>query len=140
MSLTLAFHRVRMGPSNRCGVNLCHFVSLVGNGQGNHSVGKHGVRESFIPQHPVVRREAAGESQVKTGPHPALGGHDHHAFSMVRGDHPPGGHGLWVNRRNIARSNMSIKACFNTRDYDFRGQDLVEVLVIRDVNKVSGQR
>jgi hypothetical protein len=114
MSLTLAFHWMRMGPSKGCGVNLCHFVTL---GRGKHSVGKYSVWELFLPQHPVVCREAAGESRIETGPHPALSGNDHRAFSMVRGDHPPGGQGLWVNRRNIARSNMSIKACFNTRDY-----------------------
>ena len=91
-------------------------------------------------QHPVICREAAGESRIKTCPHPALGGHDHRALSTVRGDHPPGGQGLWVNRRYIARSNMSIKACFDTRDHEFRGQDLVEVFVIRDVNKVRAQR
>ncbi len=102
-----------------CGVNLCHFVTLAGSGRGKHSVNKHGVREAFTPQHPVICREAAGESRIERGPHLALSGHDHHAFSMVRGDHPPGGQHLWVNRRNIVRSNMSIKACFNTRDYDF---------------------
>ncbi len=116
------------------------FCFLVGSGRGKHSVGKHGVWESFIPQHPVICREAAGEGRVETGPHPVLSGHDHRAFSTVQGDHPPGGQGLWVNRRNIARSNMSIKACVNTQDHDFRGQDLVEVLVIRDINKVRGQR
>jgi len=131
---------MRTGPSKGCGVNLCHFVTLAGSGRGKHSVGKHSVRESFVPQHPVACREAAGESRIETGPHPVLSGHDHRAFSKVRGDHPPGGQGLWVNRRNIARSNMSIKASFNTGDYDFRGQDSVEVFIIRDVNKVSGQR
>ena len=140
MSLILSLHRVRMGPSKGCGVNLCHFVTLMGNGRGKHSVGEHGVRESFVPQHPVVGREAAGESRVKTCSHPALSGHDHRAFCAVRGDHPPGGQGLWVNWRYRARSNMSIKACFDTRDHDFRGQDLVEVFVIRDVNKVRAQR
>jgi hypothetical protein len=119
MSLTLAFHRVRAGPSKGCGVNLCHFVSLTGSGRGKYSVCKHGVRESFIPQHPVIRREATGESRVETCPHPALRGHDHRAFSTVRGDHPPGGQGLLVNLRYVARSNMSIKACFDTRDHDF---------------------
>jgi hypothetical protein len=140
MSLTLAFHRVRTGPSKGCGVNLCHFVSLAGSSQGKHSVSKHGVWESFILQHPVIRWEATGESRVETFPHPALSGHDHRAFSTVQGDHPPCGQGLWVNRRYIARSNMSIKACVDTQDHDFQGQDLVEVFVIRDVNKVGAQR
>ena len=140
VSLTLTLHRVRTGPSKGCGVNLCHFVTLAGSGQGKYSVSKCSVRELFVPQHPVICREEAGESRIETGSHPTLSGHDHRAFSTVRGDHPPGGQGLWVNRRNIAQSNMSIKACFDTRDHDFRGQDLVEVFVIRDVNKVRAQR
>ena len=135
MGLTLAFHRMRTGPSKGCGVNLCHFVTLTGSSRGKHSVGEYSVRESVVPQHPVVCREATGESRIKTCPHPVLSGHDHRALSTVRRDHPPGGQGLWVNRRYIAQSNMSIKACFDTRDHDFRGQDLVEVFVIRDVNK-----
>jgi len=48
------------------------FCFLAGSGRGKHSVGKHGVRESFIPQHPVICREAAGEGRVETGPHPVL--------------------------------------------------------------------
>jgi hypothetical protein len=140
MGLTLAFRRMHASPSKGCGVDLCHFVTLARRGRGKNSVGEHGVRESFVPQHPVICREAAGESRVKTGPHPALSGHDHRAFSTVQGDHPPGGQGLWVNWSYIARSNMSIKACFDTRDHDFRGQDLVEVFVIHDVNKVRAQR
>jgi hypothetical protein len=107
MSLTLAFHWMRASPSKGCGVDLCHFVTLLRRGQGKHSVSKHGEWESFVPQHPVIRRKAAGESRVKTGSHPALSGHDHRAFSTVRGDHPPGGQGLWVNWRYVARSNMS---------------------------------
>ena len=140
MGLTLAFRRMHASPSKGCGVDLCHFVTLLRRGQGKHSVSKHGEWESFVPQHPVIRRKAAGESRVKTGSHPALSGHDHRAFCTVRGDHLPGGQGLWVNWRYRARSNMSIKACFDTRDHDFRGQDLVEVFVIRDVNKVGAQR
>ena len=140
MSLTLAFHRMRASPSKGCGVDLCHFVTLARRGRGIHSVCEHGVWESFVPHHPVIGREVAGESRVKTGPQPTLSGHDYRVFSTVRGDHAPGGQGLWVNWRYIARSNMSIKACFDTRDHDFRGQDLVEVFVIRDVNKVRAQR
>jgi hypothetical protein len=60
MSLTLALHRMRTGPSKGCGVNLCHFVSLAGSGRGKHSVGKYSVPESFVPQHPVIGREATG--------------------------------------------------------------------------------
>ena len=102
MSLTLAFHWLRASPSKGCRVNLCHFVTLAGRGQGEHSVGKYGVREVFVSQHWVICQEAVGESQIETGPHPELSGHDHRAFSTVWGDHPPGGQGLWVNRRNIA--------------------------------------
>ncbi len=76
---------------------MCHFVTLAGSGRGKHSVVKYSVRESFVPQHPVVCWEAAGESRTETGPHPALIGHDHRAFSKVREDHPLGGQGLWVN-------------------------------------------
>jgi len=64
MSLTLALHWVGTGPSKGCGVNLCHFVTLMGNGQGKHSVSEHGVRESFLLQHPVISREAMGEGWV----------------------------------------------------------------------------
>ena len=64
MSLTLLLHRVRTGPSKGCGVNLCHFVTLTGNGQGKHSVGEHGVQELFVPQYPVIGRETTGEGQV----------------------------------------------------------------------------
>jgi hypothetical protein len=64
MSLTLSLHRVRMGPSKGCGVNLCHFVTLTGNSQGKHSGGEHGVRDSFVPQHPVIGREMTGEGRV----------------------------------------------------------------------------
>ncbi len=137
MSLTLAFHWVRTGPPKGCGVYLCHFVSLTGSGRGKHSVGEHGVRESFVPQHPVIGWEATGECRVKTCSHSALSGHDHRALCTVRGDHPPGGQSLRVNWRDAARSKMSIKACFDTRDHDFRGQDLMEVFVICDVNKVG---
>ncbi len=64
MHFTLSLHRVRTGPSNGCGVNLCHFVTLTGNGRGKHSVGEHGVRESFVPQHLVIGRETMGEGWV----------------------------------------------------------------------------
>ena len=64
MSLTFLLHQVRTGPSKGCGVNLCHFVTLTGNGQGKHSVGEHGVRELFVPQYPVIGRETTGEGQV----------------------------------------------------------------------------
>ena len=95
------------------------YDTLARRGRGKHSVCEHGVRESFVPHHPVIGREAAGESRVKTGPQPALSGHDHRAVCTVRGDHPPGGQGLWVNWRYVAQSNMSIKASFDTRDHDF---------------------
>jgi len=84
MSLTLVLHRVGMGQSKGCGVNLCHFVTLMGNGRGKHSVSEHDVRGLFVPQHLVIGWEATGEGRVKTGPHPALCGHDHRALSMVR--------------------------------------------------------
>ena len=106
---------MRTGPSKGCGVvNLCHFVTLAGSGRGKHSVGKYSVRESFVPQHPVICWGVTGESQIETGSHPELSGHDHRAFSMVWRDHPPGGQGLRVNWRYIVQSNMPIKACFDT--------------------------
>ena len=101
MSLTLAFHWMRVGPFKGCGVNLCHFVTLAGSGQGKHIVGKYSVRELFVLQHPVICRGATGESQIETGSHPALSGHDHRALSTVRRDHPPGNQGLRVNWRYI---------------------------------------
>jgi len=64
MRLTLALHRVRTGPSKGGGGNLCHFVTLTGNGRGKHSVGEHGVLESFVPQHPVIGWEATEEGRV----------------------------------------------------------------------------
>jgi hypothetical protein len=84
MNLTFTLHWVGTGSSKGCGVNLCHFVTLMGNGRGKHSVSEHGVRESFVPQHPVIGREVTGEGRVETGPHPVLGCHDHRAFSTVR--------------------------------------------------------
>ena len=74
MSLTLAFHWVRVSPSKGCGVNLCHFVTLAGRGQGKHSIGKYGVREVFVSQHWVICQEAAGKRWIETGPHPELSG------------------------------------------------------------------
>ncbi len=66
MGLTLAFHPVSTGPSKGRGVNLCHFVAGTGNGRGKHGVSKHGVWESIIPQHPVIRWETTGEGQVNS--------------------------------------------------------------------------
>ena len=64
MSLTLLLQRVRTGPSKGCGVNLCHFVTLTGNGRGKYSVSEHGVQELFVPQHSVIGRETTGEGWV----------------------------------------------------------------------------
>ncbi len=123
VGLTLALHWVSTCPSKGGRVHLCHFITSLGGGRGKHGVRKNGMRESLVAKHLVVGREVAGEGRVEASSNSALGCHDHCAFGMVWGDHPPGGQGLGVNWRNFAQANVAIKAQFigarfRTRDLD----------------------
>jgi hypothetical protein len=112
VGLTLALHWVGTRPSKGCRIHLCHFITSFRGGRSKHGVHNNGVWESLVAKHLVIGREAAGKCRIKAWFYPVLGCHDHCAFSTVRVNHPPGGQGLGVNRRNFARANVATKAQF----------------------------
>jgi hypothetical protein len=112
MGLTLALHWVSTCPSKGGGVHLCHFMTLFRGGHSKHGVRKNGMRELLVAKHLVIGQEVTGKGWIEASLYPALGCHDHCAFSRVWGNHPPGGQGLGVDWHNFAQTNVAIKAQF----------------------------
>ncbi len=102
VGLTLALHWAGACPSKGGRVHLCHCIPLFRGGPSKHGVHKNGMRELLVAEHPAIGQEETGKGPIKASSYPALGCHDHCAFSTVWENHPPGGQGLEVDWRNFA--------------------------------------
>ena len=61
-------------------------------------------------------------------------------FSTVRGYHPPGRKSLKVDWHRSARPNMPIQVCIDTGNDNARCQNLMEIVLVRHISHVGGQR
>ena len=68
-----------------------------------------------------------------------LGSVNYSTFSTLRGNHPPGGQGRGVNMGGLTRAYITIETSFNTRDLDMQQERSMKIVVVSDIDKVSGQ-
>ena len=140
MGFTFSGHWVRSCPAKGCGIYLGTLVSTTGGCPSKHSVCESRMWEPLIAKHPVIGRKSSCKSGVKACVNAPLRGQLDSPFGSFRGYHPPGRESLKVNWRGLARPHMPIQACVNTGNDNMRCQNLMEIVLVRHISHVGGQR
>ncbi len=140
MSFTFPGHGVCSCPSKGCGVCLSTLVPIMGGCTSKQCVSKGCVWESLIAKHLVISRELSCKCRVQASVYALLHGQLYSLLCALWGNHPPGWEGHKVYWRCFAQMHMPTQACVSTGYDDVRGQNLVEIAVMRHISHVSGQQ
>jgi hypothetical protein len=140
MSFTISGHGVCSCPSKGCEVCLSTLVPTMGRCTSKQCVSKGCVWKPVIAKHPVIGWELSCKRGVQASVYAPLRSQLHRLLWALRGNHPPGGEGHKVDWCCFAQSHVPTQACINAGYNNVRGQNLVEVAVMRHISHVSVQQ
>jgi hypothetical protein len=140
MSFTFPGHGVCSCPSKGCGVCLSTLIPTTGRCTSKQCVSKGRVWEPLIAKHLVIDLELSCECGVQASAYAPLRSQLYSLFCALQGNHPPGCEGHKVYWLCFAQSHAPTQACIDA-GYDYvRGQNLVELAVMRHISHVSIQQ
>jgi hypothetical protein len=140
MSFTFPGHGVCSCPSKGCGLCLSTLVPTTGRGTSKQCVSKGCVREPLIAKHPVIGQKSLCKHGVQASVYTRLHSQLHSLLCALQGNHPPGCKGHKVYWHCFTQSHMPTKACVDSGYDNVRGQNLVEVAVMRHISHVHHQK
>jgi hypothetical protein len=140
MSFTFPGHGVCSCPSKGWGVCLSTLVPTTGRYTSKQCASKGRVWEPLTAKHLVIGRELPCKRGVQASAYPLLRSQLYSLLCALRVNHPQGCKGHNVHQRCFARLHVPTQACVNAGYNNVRGQNLVEIAVMRHISHVSGQQ